>query len=215
MQNRLENQSAKLLVLLPLIHISLAALSWSRLDFAGGFAVPWAQQALRWALPVSGHAVTALSPSPRQPWLMECETLLGGSGLISAAWSQPPKEGAQHLPEVDFVPFFSVPVCQESWQTGGEGWALQKLMEAHFHNAALGPLRLGSHKSCSVIENKWQLPSNGFQAVKSFLHFQELLAGSEGGYTGTHLLISCDIMQCTHHVASSLKRCSVHVFALH
>lgn len=203
-------QSAKLLVLFPLIHISLAAFSWSRLDLTGGLVVPWTQQALRSALPVSGHTVTELSPSPRHPWLMECETLLGGSGLISAALSQPPKEGAQHLPKEDSVSFFSVPMCQESWQMGGEGWALQKLMKAQF-----GPLRLGSHKSCSVIENKWQLCSNGFQAVKSLLHFQELLAGSEGGYTRTHLLISYDIMQCTHQVASSLKHCSVHVFALH
>lgn len=78
----------------------------------------------------------------------------------------------------------------------------------------LAPPRLGSHQSCSVTEKKWQLPSNGFQAV-SLLHLQELLPGSEGGYTRTHLLISCDIMQCTHHVASSLKCCSDNVFALH
>lgn len=53
---QLENQSAKLLVLLPLIYICLPALSWSRLDLAGALAVPWAQQTLGSALPAPGHS---------------------------------------------------------------------------------------------------------------------------------------------------------------
>lgn len=81
-------------------------------------------------------------------------------------------------------------------------------MKAEFHNEALeqlAPLRLYRHKSYSVTESKQQLSSIGFEAVSCLLHLQRLLAVCKRGYTRTHLVISCDIMQCTHHIASSLK----------